>query len=117
MLSHTRNRIEILKKRGFPAAPVWELGGGDLGVPPKSKTKVKMGYLWYLLISITWISKITFYLPYIATLSDTHKLTQCVLTIHDKDILYIYILMSLTIALLLQMRSVGATYQHLFNSN
>jgi len=41
-------------------------------------------------VSISWISKIIFSSAlYIATLSDTHKFTQCVLTIHDKDI-YIY---------------------------
>ena len=42
-------------------------------------------------VSISWISKIIFSsVLYIATLSDTHKFTQCVLTIHDKNI-YIYI--------------------------
>ena len=63
-------------------APVWESGGGNLGVPPKFKTKVKNGlFMVCTSMSITWISKITFLSAlYIATFLDTHKRTQCALT-------------------------------------
>ena len=66
MLLHMRNRIEILNKRVFRRLRFGSLGGKFRGTP-RSKTKVKNGlFIICTSISITLVSKITFYLPYIS---------------------------------------------------
>ena len=108
--------IENRKEKQSPRALIWPINpenrvsdstdvgvwGANFGVSPKTKTKVKNGlFMVHTSISISWMSKNTFLCaPYIATLSDSHKLTLSQLTIHNKEIriyIYIYILQLKTV--------------------